>query len=109
MNMDVTTDSTIKTEEDPKYERKSQRYKMITTMFAIGHREWKDNVKHWKANKSRMFEILLQHCPKDLMQRLKSNVRYEAMNESKDVIALTTMILMLLISMIIPHRELWLL
>ena len=36
--------------------------------------------------------ILLQHCPKDLTQRLKSNVRYEAKNYSKDVISLITMI-----------------
>ena len=57
---------------------------MLTTMFATDHREWKDNVKHWKANKSCMFAILLQHCPKDLTQRLKSNGRYEAANDSKD-------------------------
>ena len=40
-----------------------------------------------------MFAILLQHCPKDLTQRLKSNGRYEAVNYSKDVIYLITMIL----------------
>ena len=39
-----------------------------------------------------MFTILLQHCPKDLTQRLKSNGRYEAANDSKDAIALITMI-----------------
>ena len=65
---------------------------MLTTMFATDQREWKDNVKHWKANKSRMFAILLQHCTKDLTQKLKSNGRYEAVNESKDVIDLIKMI-----------------
>ena len=88
----TNTDCTIKTEEDPEYESKSHRYKMLTTMFAIYHIEWKDNVKHWKSNNYRMFAILLQNCPKDLTQRLKSNVRYEAVNYSKDVISLITMV-----------------
>ena len=39
-----------------------------------------------------MFAILLQHCPKDLMQRLKSNSKYHAVNDKKDVITLVTMI-----------------
>ena len=51
----TNTDGNINTEEDPEYESKSQQYKMLTTMFATYHREWKDNAKHWKANKSRMF------------------------------------------------------
>ena len=66
-NMDVN----IRSEEDPEYKSKAQRYKMLTTMFATEHREWKDNVNHCKSNKSRMFAILIQHCPKDLTQRLK--------------------------------------
>ena len=41
---------------------------------------------------SRMFAILLQHCPKDLTKRLKSNVRYEAVDDRKDGISLITMI-----------------
>ena len=61
-------------------------------MFATDHREWKDNVKHWKAKRSRMFAILLQHCPKDLTQQLKSNSRYEAVSESNYAIALITII-----------------
>ena len=65
---------------------------MLTTMFATDHREWKDNVKHWKAIKSLMFAILLQHCPRYLTQQIKSNGRYEDVNESKDAIALITMI-----------------
>ena len=39
-----------------------------------------------------MCVILLQHCPKDLMQRLKSNDRYYDVNDTKDVISLVTMI-----------------
>ena len=49
-------------------------------------------MKHWKSNNSCMFEILLQHCHKDLTQRLKSNVRYEDLNDSKDIISLITII-----------------
>ena len=61
-------------------------------MFSTDHIEWKDNLKHWKANKFRMFVILLQHCPKYLTQKLKSNGRYEAVNDRKDFIDLITMI-----------------
>ena len=39
-----------------------------------------------------MFAIVLQHCPKYLMQRLKSNPQYYATNSTKDIIALTRMI-----------------
>ena len=85
-------DGTIRSKEDPEYERKAQQYNMLTTMFATDHRDWKDNVKHWKANKYRMFEKLLQHFPKDFFQRLKSNGMYNAVNYSKDFIALITII-----------------
>ena len=36
-----------------------------------------------------MFAIVLQHCPKDLTQRLKLNPRYSVTNSTKDIIALT--------------------
>ena len=39
-----------------------------------------------------MFAILLQHCPKDLMQRLKSNDKYWEVNDKKDVITLVMLI-----------------
>ena len=61
-------------------------------MFDTDHRDWKDNLKHWKTNQSRMFSILLQNFPKDLTQRLKLNGIYEAVNDSKDVISLINMI-----------------
>ena len=88
----MNTDGTIKTEEDPEQESKSQQYKILTTMFTTDHREWKYNVKHWKANESRMFAILPQHFPKDLTKRLKSNDMYRAVNNSNDVIELIKMI-----------------
>ena len=61
-------------------------------MYSCDHGEWKRSVRHWKDNKSRMFAILLQHCLKDLMQRLKSNNKYWKVNDKKDVISLVTMI-----------------
>ena len=39
-----------------------------------------------------MFAIGLQHCPVDLVQRLKSRELWSATNLAKDVIALTRMI-----------------
>ena len=39
-----------------------------------------------------MFSILLQHCPKDLMQQLKSINKYWKVNDKKDVISLVIMI-----------------
>ena len=34
----TNTDSTIRSKEDPEYESKDQRYKMLTTMFTTEHR-----------------------------------------------------------------------
>eukprot|EP00957_Ditylum_brightwellii_P165768 12620899-Ditylum_brightwellii.AAC.1 len=39
-----------------------------------------------------MFAIVLQHCPADLVQRLKSKDSWSATNLGKDVIALARMI-----------------
>ena len=78
--------------EYPEYESKSQRYRMLISLYSCDHDEWRCSVKHWKDNKSRMFAILLQHCPKDLMQRLKSNDKYWKVNDKKDVISFVTMI-----------------
>eukprot|EP00957_Ditylum_brightwellii_P149631 11393538-Ditylum_brightwellii.AAC.1 len=54
--------------------------------------EWLKNVKNWKNNRSCMFAIVLQHCPADLIQRLKSKDLWSATNLGKDVIALARMI-----------------
>ena len=66
---------------------------MLINMYSRDYNKWKHSVKHWKDNKSRIFAILLQHCLKDLMQRLKSNDKYWEVNDKKDIISLVTMIL----------------
>jgi len=50
------------------------------------------NVKNWKNNCSRMFRIVLQHCPADLVQRLNSKDLWSVTNLGKDVLIPTTMI-----------------
>ena len=50
-------------------------------------------MKNWKNNRSRMFSIVLQHCPADLVQRIKSKDLWAEINLGKDVIALTRVIL----------------
>eukprot|EP00957_Ditylum_brightwellii_P092859 7069188-Ditylum_brightwellii.AAC.1 len=50
------------------------------------------NVKNQKNNCSCMFAIVLQHCPADLIQRLKSKDSWSTTNLEKDVIALARMI-----------------
>ena len=75
--------------EDPEYEIKSLRYLMHLSTYTRNHNEWSKNVKNWKNNSSRMFAIVLQHCPKYLTQRLKSTPRYSMTNTTKDIIDLT--------------------
>eukprot|EP00957_Ditylum_brightwellii_P185543 14126094-Ditylum_brightwellii.AAC.1 len=53
--------------------------------------KWLRNVKNWKNNCSHMFAIVLQHCPTDLVQRLKSKDLWSVTNLEKDIIALTRM------------------
>ena len=65
---------------------------MQISVYTRNHDEWSKKVKNWKNNRSRMFAIVLQHFPKDLTQRLKSNPRYYVKNITKDIIALTRMI-----------------
>ena len=54
--------------------------------------KWSKNVKNWKNNGSHMFTIVLQHCPANLVQRLKSKDLWSVTNIGKDVIALAKMI-----------------
>ena len=77
---------------DPAYEVNLMRYKMQISKYARNHDKWTKNVKNWKNNRSRMFAIVLQHCPVDLIQRLKSKDLWVATNLGKDVIVLTHMI-----------------
>ena len=81
-----------KSSEDPEYKSKSLYYRMQLSMYTRNHNEWSKNVKNWKNNHSCMFAIVLQHCPKDLTQRLKSNPRYYVTNTTNDIISLTRMI-----------------
>ena len=81
-----------KSEEDPAYEVKLMRYKIQISKYARNHDEWTKSVKNWKNNRSWMFTIVLQHCPADLVQRIKSKDLWAETNLSKDVIALTRVI-----------------
>ena len=58
--------------EDPEYEAKLIRYRMHAQKYARCDDEYSKLVKSWKNNRSCMFAIVLQHCPPDLVQRLKS-------------------------------------
>ena len=78
--------------EDPEYESKYLHSRMQLTMYTRNHDEWARNAKKWSRNRSRMFAIVLQHCPKDLVQKLKSNPRFTETNSFKDVIAFTRII-----------------
>ena len=68
----VEDDDGNKKDEDPEYEVKLLRYKMQISKYGRDLDEWSKNVKNWKNNRSHMFAIVLQHCPADLVQRLKS-------------------------------------
>ena len=54
--------------------------------------EYSKCVKNWKNNRSCMFAIVLQHCPPDLVQRLKSKHLWTPKNLQRDIIALTKVI-----------------
>ena len=78
--------------EDPEYEAKLMRYRMHAQKYACCDDEYSKLVKSWKNNRSCMFAIVLQHCPPDLVQRLKSKDLWAITKEILDVIALTKMI-----------------
>ena len=65
---------------------------MKLSIYTRNHEDFSKNVKDWKKNPSHMFANVLQHFPKYLTQRLKSNPWYSVTNSTKDIIALTMMI-----------------
>ena len=78
--------------EDPEYEAKLMRYRIHAQKYARCDDEYAKLVKKWKNNRSRMFAIVLQHCPPDLVQRLKSKDLWTVTSTKRDVIGLTKMI-----------------
>ena len=68
------------------------RYKMQILRYGCEYDEWNKNVKSWKNNRSRMFDIVLQHCRPDLVQRLKSKDLWNVTNLTNNEIALTKII-----------------
>ena len=90
VKFDIGVDN--KSEEDPEYEVKLLCYKMQISKYGRKLDEWSKNVKNWENNRSRIFAIVLQHCPVDLVQRLKSKDLWSVTNLGKDVIALAKMI-----------------
>ena len=65
----------VKDEDAVDYEVRIFTYKMAAAKHAKANDEWSKCQKNWKNNRSRMFAIVLQHCPEDLVQRLKSKDR----------------------------------
>eukprot|EP00957_Ditylum_brightwellii_P112283 8560998-Ditylum_brightwellii.AAC.1 len=78
--------------QDPEYKVKLMCYKMQISKYVRVVDEWLKSIKNWKNNCSCMFVIVLQHCPVDLVQRLKSKDSWSATNLGKDSIALARMI-----------------
>ena len=68
------------------------RYNMQISKYGRELDEWSKNVKNWKNNCSRMFAIVLQDGPADLVQRLRSKDLWSVTNLGKDIIALAKMI-----------------
>ena len=64
---------------------------MHAQKYACCDDEYSKLLKSWKNNCSRMFAIVLQHCPPDLVQRLKSKDLWAVTKEKLDVITLTKM------------------
>ena len=82
-------------EENPEFDVATLRYKMRITQYATAHGEWTKSLKNWKNNRSRMFAIVLQHCPVDLVQRLKSKDLWDGTNLAKDKILRMRMMIIL--------------
>eukprot|EP00957_Ditylum_brightwellii_P200874 15311888-Ditylum_brightwellii.AAC.1 len=78
--------------QDPKHKEKLIHYKMQISKYGCELDKWSKYVKNWKNNRSCMFVIVLQHCPADLVQRLKFKDLWSTTNLGKDVITLARMI-----------------
>ena len=78
--------------EDPEYEVKLIRYRIRAQKYARCDDEYSKLVKNWKNNCSCMFAIVLQHCPPDLVQRLKFKDLWTPIFAKRDVIGLTKII-----------------
>ena len=78
--------------ENLEYEVKLMQYRIHAQKYARCDDEYSKCVKSWKNNRSRMFAIVLQHCPPDLVQRLKSKDLWTPTFAKRDVIGLTKMI-----------------
>ena len=67
-------------------------YKLDTAIWLEDMKEHRVESTAWKENKSRMYNIVLCQCPKDLDTQLQSLSTWSSINSDKDVVGLLKLI-----------------
>ena len=82
-----------------KGENKDDEWEIVKTDYICNIEEWKEDFKEfkslssaWEENKARVYNLILQHCPKDLEIKLKGLADWDTVSSGQDAIQLLTMV-----------------
>ena len=66
--------------------------KMETDIYMLHYKNWLSEDLNWKTNRSRVYNLVLQHCPPDLEEILKTMKAWSGVSSGYDAIGLLKML-----------------
>ena len=67
-------------------------YKLDLDLFVVARKTHLLETQAWKDNNACMYNLMLQHCPKDLEAKLRNHEKWDATDLAQDAIALLRII-----------------
>ena len=68
------------------------KLKMETDIYMLHYKSWLTKDLNWKTNRSRVYNLILQHCPPDLEEILKTMKSWTTVSSGYDAIGLLKML-----------------
>ena len=72
--------------------KQSAILKMETDVYMLHYKVWITEDQAWKTNRSRLYALILQHCPPDLEEVLKTMSAWQAVCDAQDAVGLLKMV-----------------
>ena len=70
----------------------SMMLKMETDVYMLHYKNWIEESRHWKIKRSRLYALILMHCPPDLEEILRTMSAWTAVSNGYNVIGLLKMV-----------------
>ena len=83
---------TVKKQVKKQRSKYSLALKMEMNVYMLHYKNWIEESCHWKTNRSRLYALILMHCPQDLEEILKTMSPWTALSDGYDATQLLKMV-----------------